>query len=294
MITTLSLLLFISVFQGIYGLVQTQFGLALGFALSSGIQVSAIMSLRAHRAEHGKLLWAVLSVWGCLILLSGYEQTTSLELHLLVILCSYFLLPLSSANRINILAWITLLLTQESSLQALHLTSTFTAAGIIICTNLVVKQISHMESEIAASHVTDKVTGCGNKEALLAEIEKAWAIYQRYNINAAVVRLHILKLPKLKEQLSEQQMNTLLTEIVQVWKSRLRNTDLLCRYDNEHFVCLLPNTKLDNAQHLAIDLCKACNDYEFSDNVKVSIESAVAQCDQENNWEGWLRNVGIK
>ena len=77
----------------------------------------------------------------------------------------------------------------------------------------------------------------------------------------------------------------------QVWNSRLRNTDVLCRYQDGLFLVLLPSTKFDSALLLATDLIKASNDYEFDSQKNITIQTKTVAHDGLENWEDWLNQI---
>lgn len=293
MALALSLLLFISVFQGIVSLLDGAWLLVCLFGAALFVQTKALLSLQSNTSNRKTAYWAVVLSWLSLIYGFSIEYLMTLYLPILLSLCAYFILPSAKANIVNGLAWLGVGFMALSGTQALGIEAIMTIAGVLVLANVVMRHLSVLETEIEKTQVTDSSTGCLNKDALIREMEKSWEIYKRYDIHASTIKLTILDLNRLQNELGLSQANVLLNEVVQVWISRLRNTDILCRYDDTQFICLLPNTPQESAELLAADLCKACDEYEFSGAKDIRIVSSVAQCLHEESWETWLRAITL-
>lgn len=289
-----SLLIFISVFYGALSLLSGALVLVFLFSMALLMQVTALLSVQTHHTGLKRSIWAFLCSWLALIYGFYSSHISTLDLHILVTFCSFFILPIHKANSLNILAWVIMGVMAYAGRQSISFESILAVIGVVLLGNLTVRNIKTLEHELETRHITDSTTGCLNKDALVTEMEKAWEIYKRYDINASTIKLQVMNLDVFQLELGHNQTNVLLGEIVQVWTSRLRNTDMLCRYDEAQFICLLPNTKQESAESLAADLCKACDEYEFSCHKNVRIQSSVAQCMHEESWESWLRSIAIK
>ena len=155
------------------------------------------------------------------------------------------------------------------------------------------RQYQFIKSELKRLQVSDALTGCANREYFQQEIIKASHICQRYKINMSMISLHINEPSKQIALLGGQQFDQYLISLAQVWSSRLRNTDVLCRYSEEMFVVLLPSTALESALLLTDDLIKSSNEYDFNFNCQINIEihTKTMTHDGIESWQDWLNSA---
>lgn len=289
----LAILLFLSVYQFIALVILDQIWASLAFLVTGLVQIRGLLTIQhAKQSSSLSCLLSVLLTW--IALDQAYILTSIFKggwFYLLTI-CTYFLIPLNKANPLNLLGWLSLfaILWQIQS-PALDLAVLIAALSLILLMNVVVKHIASLENELASRHVTDPVLGCANRQALEHEMSKAVELNKRYGVVTSALALNVQNLEELYAETNLDEVNTALKELVQVWISRLRNTDQLCRFNDSQFICLLPNTELNNALLLSDDLLKASESYDFSHGQTIQLYVSVAESNGDESAKNWLQRT---
>jgi len=250
----------------------------------------------------GLVLWN----WFIFILASCLLSQNKLPNEWLYIvgLSSYLLLSLKSANIINIAGWLFLLaLELQTELLNLNISHDYLyAISFIILMNVVSRQAQSLKLALNTAKTIDDLTGCIQPKQFKKELSKAVEMCTRYSTPVTNLSLQFDKDHKLLTNLGAHQYDLLVRELTQVCQSRLRTTDILCRYTDQAFIILLPGTAQENALFLADDLLKSCNAYEFSclkniTNGSIKITSClnflykVHEYNTNETWEQWLHNT---
>jgi diguanylate cyclase (GGDEF)-like protein len=228
------------------------------------------------------------------VLSSNYAKALILfDWFMILIVASYLLLATNIANIINgigLIALFSLLYLQKglmtSATQLLPLTV------LLVFANLLSSQYAFLISMLQKSQVCDALTGCSNRDYFLKEVLKSSDIRCRYNINMSLIALKMDVSPEKIATIGREGFDQYQILLAQVWSSRLRNTDILSRYQDGLFLVLLPSTTLENASSLASDLTKASEDYEFDNHENISIKTKTVAHNGIENWEDWL-NRGV-
>lgn len=287
----LAILLFLSVFQSISSLLSNHYSAAILFVFASLVHVVGLLSItRSAATSRSKLrgVFCILITWVALYVAFRSTLPDHWIIFYLLSVCTYFLADLKTANLINLLTWIALLLTQWSQSGTVNPTVGFALFALMLLLTITVKEIQRLEQKLTQLHLTDSVTGCANRATLEQEMAKAVELHKRYHVVTSTLALKLHNFDDIGRENTTEQVNQLLTELTQVWNSRLRNTDLLCRYSDNLFICLLPNTELNNALLLSDDLLNASENYEFSHRLNVRLVASVAENTNEIDVNNWL------
>ena len=97
---------------------------------------------------------------------------------------------------------------------------------------------------------------------------------------------------------TEADLQTWLKELSSLYQTRLRKTDVLCRFNTQKFMILLPSTNIKNAQALAQDLENCVSAYEFSFKQASSmveesptLSFSAESFENDENIEDWFRKI---
>lgn len=130
------------------------------------------------------------------------------------------------------------------------------------------------------SHPMNPVTGLPDTEQFLerlsSELEKA----NRYNIPLSLIRVDINGITPINDIYGFDAGDAVLLEFADVLKLNIRSYDLACRYENDDFLVLFTNTRIDEAQLAMQHIVKAAMDMVVPwDNLvlKVSISYGVTK-----------------
>ena len=261
-------------------------------AVSSLLILNAELWRVVEKSKRVSRVFALSLLWLVMLL----SDSSHMSLFSLLIFVSFFILPRTDAVILSVSA---LLISGFHSI--FYSTDHFGFAKLLVLllpplltllfTYCVVSVFFQLYAEILRSRKTDGVTGCGNRTALQEEMSKVVNQKKRHGVAVTALALRIPDMPIRFAQAGEKKANVLLTEIVNVWQSRIRNTDTLCRYNDEVFVCLLPGTDRINSSTLASDLLKACQVYDLDGGGSVHMECKFVEFDGEGSWESWLSEL---
>ncbi len=161
--------------------------------------------------------------------------------------------------------------------------------GVLLVMSILQGQWEQALARWGASLSSDSLTGCGNIQSLHQEMVRQAELCQRYNVDATALVLRVDNWNAALETLGERRANDWLRELVSVWNSRMRNTDILCRCRDTQFVMLLPNTSANNAVRLEEDLLRASEVYEFRGGSQPSLTTWLQEFDPQEGVDEWLK-----
>lgn len=106
----------------------------------------------------------------------------------------------------------------------------------------------------------DTLTGLHNKRALDEFISKEIRIANREKLTLCMLMIDIDYFKKFNDIYGRQAGDEALKSVAEVLtKTVLRPTDMIARYGGKEFAIILPNTRLDGAEHLAKEILKSVN-----------------------------------
>jgi len=143
-------------------------------------------------------------------------------------------------------------------------------------------QVRTLQKALHKQSGLDVVFGCFNAQAFKKDAEHAWHLGQRYHLVTSMVVLD------LDEDLDIEGYQECARRLVEVWTSRLRNTDTLYKVSDRRFVCLLSSTTQQGALVLADDLRKATHAYESPLLHCITLATTVCSSEQVSSLDTWL------
>lgn len=195
------------------------------------------------------------------LLFSQELNSTSYGVWFCVLIFSTFvLLKPSRAMRLNALAllsfWVYVLITGTRLSQI----ETGLALSLIsILMGIINQQVNNLHDRLDIATKSDPLTGCMLPEQFKYELDKAHQLFHRYGTPFSLITIEYST-----SFVSEIDLQTWLKEFTQLYQSRLRKTDALCRFNSHKFMILLPSTNQENANRLTLDLEKCAQAYQFS------------------------------
>jgi len=288
----LAILLFICVYQFAAFLIIGPIWLSVCYAVSGGVLAFCLAGNQRAALSLPIRTFAVSLSWSILVLSAWMQHDVMLDWFYLVAFCAYLLFESKIANRINGLGMLALfgvlIVHSELGKATVHLLPLAIMAGLASHVNV---RLAYLNNALKSSHTIDSLTGCANRRYLQPQMSKAVDFRRRYQVSMSAVALKVNEMQDQIERIGHDKFDALLVELTQVWKSRLRNTDTLCRYSDNIFIALLPSTSSDNASLLAQDLVKASEAYEYNACKHVSISYRVVEHDGIESWEAWCNKL---
>lgn len=264
--SALSALLFVCIYQVFHLLLNGSFVICLFFLCAALVTGRTLINeqISSKKAFVSRYQYALYSAWLALYLLLFTADDPSETLGVwfcILILCTSILLNPSHSLRLNIIAlviyWVFAFLISEKPLNLIESALGLTVSFCLM--SLIQRFIFDLEAKLNTAKETDKLTGCIQPSVFKNELEKVVQLHERYSTPFSLVCI------KYQSHFSiESHFQTWLIELVNLYQSRLRKTDVLCRFDTQKFMILLPSTNTTNAEALILDLKSCANAYEFS------------------------------
>ncbi|MFO7604249.1 MAG: diguanylate cyclase [Gammaproteobacteria bacterium] len=108
-----------------------------------------------------------------------------------------------------------------------------------------------LRAQVEALSVKDPATGLLNRRGILQALEPQVSRSRRYNNLLSVLTIKIANYAALQQQLSADELNTLMLAISQVLNDQMRWADAIGRLDEDEILMVLPETEANTAQQLA-------------------------------------------
>ncbi len=137
----------------------------------------------------------------------------------------------------------------------------------------------------------DFLTGIYNRGKFDLELNRWIEIAQRYGDDLAVIMFDLDDLKMINDQYGHLVGDTVLMELTNVVKSRLRSSDIFARWGGDEFIILLPNTTLEKAIKMAERLRDLFASHKFSQVDELSCSFGVAEFETGSNSNTLLKKV---
>lgn len=117
-------------------------------------------------------------------------------------------------------------------------------------------KLNRQSRELALAASTDMLTGAFNRRAFMAAAHREFAREKRSGGPLSCVMIDLDYFKKINDTYGHTAGDLTLNSAAQFIMSRLRESDLFCRYGGEEFLLLLPDTDQDGAAVVAEELRK--------------------------------------
>lgn len=262
----LSVLLFVSIYHVCSLLLQGSYIVCFFFLCATIITGRALVNEQniTKNLFYSQYFYVLIASWLAVFLLSfsANDQLSTISIWFcILILCTSMLLKPNHAFRLNLVAltiyWFFSFFRANTTF--IFIESAFALTIMFLVSSMIQKIIHELKTKLSIALETDILTGCIQPNAFKHELEQAVRLYNRYEIPFSLICL------KYQSYFStENDLQTWLKELTFLYQSRLRKTDILCRFTAQKFMVLLPCTNSKNADVLLLDLKNSTNAYQFS------------------------------
>ena len=115
-----------------------------------------------------------------------------------------------------------------------------------------------LKQELALLANTDSLTEVPNRRCFFCEAEKELLRSKRYSHSCVALIFDIDHFKKINDKFGHDIGDIALKKFAALLKSHTRKIDVLGRFGGEEFVLLLPETNMENAQHIVQRIIKDC------------------------------------
>ncbi|EKE69596.1 sensor domain-containing diguanylate cyclase [Gallaecimonas xiamenensis] len=115
----------------------------------------------------------------------------------------------------------------------------------------------HLEEQLRTLSLTDELTGLYNRRHLFQALEDAYQRHQRYQTPCSVLLIDVDHFKQINDNHGHHVGDAVLKRLADLFREKLRVTDLAGRLGGEEFLVLLGDTTLEGAKKAAELLCQA-------------------------------------
>jgi len=150
--------------------------------------------------------------------------------------------------------------------------------------------IKHQE-ELEDRAYKDGLTKIYNRRYFEEEFDREIARYKREKTPLSIFMLDIDKFKQINDNYGHQRGDEILQGLVNLIKDNIRAVDIFARWGGEEFICILPNTKLENAILVAEHLRKIIEKHTFIADIKVTCSFGVSEFNKDDTKESIVKRV---
>ncbi len=107
------------------------------------------------------------------------------------------------------------------------------------------------QRDLRKSALTDALTGIFNRRALIRESEREIALARRASRPISVIAIDVDLFKSINDRFGHHGGDVALCAVADLLRAGLRRTDLIARLGGEEFACVLPETNISGALHIA-------------------------------------------
>ncbi|MCK5695524.1 MAG: response regulator PleD [Desulfobacula sp.] len=133
----------------------------------------------------------------------------------------------------------------------------------------ITREVEDAQNRIVMISQKDYLTKLFNRRCFEQELTSEISKAKRYKLPLSILILDFDKLGAINENHGYVTGDTILTTCAALIQSMVRNNDVVCRYGEEEFGIVLPNTALNGARMLTERIRKKIADYEFGKDSNV-------------------------
>lgn len=167
----------------------------------------------------------------------------------------------------------------ETMLDRLYLSLIFTMLAVI---TLVFFIRLYIRIQIRKHAIHDDVTDLYNKKYYNEVLQKAKLLSVRQQKPLSLLVLSFEKYDELRSSLNTKEFNLFLQEFSQQFREFFRQSDTICRIEDNCFVAISPDADLENAKNLALRLEKHLRLHQFQLNTQVNLRVGFASYQKES------------
>jgi diguanylate cyclase (GGDEF)-like protein len=142
------------------------------------------------------------------------------------------------------ITWLTMTINLSEKLKAKYFIDISTLSNLI-------NERDRLLAQVQALSIKDDATGLLNRRGIFQALEPQVSRSRRYDNLLSVLTIKIVNYENLKQQFSDEELDTLMLSISQVLNDQMRWADTIGRLDEDEILMVLPETEANTAQHLA-------------------------------------------
>ena len=139
-------------------------------------------------------------------------------------------------------------------------------------------QLEELLAKVEYMAITDVLTGLFNRRRLHLDLAKEFERSKRYELPLSLMLMDLDHFKNINDTYGHLAGDMVLQDVAKIIQKNIRETDTAARYGGEEFIVLLPNTKKEDAVHLAERMRLSIENHTFPDmqNAAITISIGIA------------------
>ncbi len=154
----------------------------------------------------------------------------------------------------------------------------------------VIKDLSgenKLREEARLDHLTKAYNRRHSEEVLKKELYRM----NRYGEPLTIMLVDIDNFKRVNDTLGHQAGDRVILNIVNIIESHLRESDVLCRWGGDEFLCILPSTQAKNSEKVAHKLVTTVRSYYASHRIKTTLSIGIAEMNKDMPLVDFISNA---
>lgn len=152
-------------------------------------------------------------------------------------------------------------------------------------------QLSRYNKVLEKLSVEDKLTGLYNRSRLDEVLLDQRHLFKRYDTPFCVIILDADHFKDINDQYGHLTGDQVLFDIARLLTNERRVTDILGRWGGEEFMLICPNTGLDGAESLGLNILKAIKNNTFPNKISCTLSAGIAQINPDDTIQSMLQRA---
>jgi diguanylate cyclase (GGDEF)-like protein len=136
--------------------------------------------------------------------------------------------------------------------------------------------IAYLQEQLARFSLSDEITGIGNRNFAISNLESFINNHLRYEENFSIVLIKVDNLGEISRKFGNTEGNYTLLAIAQKLRSNLRSGDVATRYTDDQFLVLVKDRRPSNVGYVADRLRKELHKISFDTPHPLKVSIGVA------------------
>ena len=139
-------------------------------------------------------------------------------------------------------------------------------------------QLEELLAEVEYMAITDVLTGLFNRRRLHLVLAREFGRSKRYESPFALMLMDLDHFKNINDTYGHLAGDMVLQDVAKIIQKNIREIDTAARYGGEEFIVLLPNTKKEDAVHLAERMRLSIENHAFPDmqNTAITVSIGIA------------------
>ena len=160
--------------------------------------------------------------------------------------------------------------------------------------SLFVNIINDQHNNLHQIAISDPLTGLHNRLTLQDNLNFAIQQHVRISTPMTLASIDIDHFKKINDTYGHDIGDKVLIQIANLLQTRSRSVDKVYRLGGEEFLIILFNTNLKNAHTFADAIQQKLLEEDFGDHLAPTVSIGLAEVDQHQTWEKWLKKADEK